>query len=373
MVTKILFDLRYPEIIFSQAALRLNLEPNEWVVFIPTEISQLALENSDELAILDPDYHHPLYDQEGDEEEDNFYLTPLSSDFKNWEDNLNDDYLSDNQNSKEGREDIILLNIHPCSPKEKKMVLDFFEHYETRIKYWIDVHDWDKGLVHYLNRKGAKLFAGSQLSCLQVLNALNYVFPYEWLSAEYALSRIDLRNPLAARYFKALLVTQSAGWNRRQEESYRLRFFQSALVELATGEEDFRITTMEAMFFDMASQMQWAKNNTLDNHPLFLKAKEMKRSVGYLNLDEIDDYTNIKDILHYGSKKFPWLFLLEYTLENRSYLRARSRRLPVKEIMSSYRHMNLNQDDKLRILSGEITSCRYKNRIKRRQKAQGLE
>lgn len=79
-----------------------------------------------------------------------------------------------------------------------------------------------------------------------------------------------------------------------------------------------------------------------DEHPLFKRAKTKGRPVGYLFLDEIEDYIDVDSILDFGVKKFPRLSLVEFSFQGKPRLLAKSSKIPIVEIMENYADLGLN-------------------------------
>jgi hypothetical protein len=312
----ILYNPSNFELIFSVASI-LSEYPNEQCLVIPIKIKELLKENSDV-----PSFNEILVDQEK----------------------------------------ILLLGLHPNNKEENLIVIDFFDHYRNSIYLWIDNHTWPPGILTYLEGENKKIFVSPDFSCLQILDILNYPVLKTWEKGERAMMNIDLRDKLAFRYIQAMLVNKSIGKNYNQQEYYEFSLFMSIIDEILSGKENSVISELQDSFLDMIAKTNQAKKKLSDNHPIFQQAKKRGRPVGCLMLKEIDNYLNISHLLNYGTKKFPWLCVLGFTLEGNRHIYAKSKKVLIKEILSSYENIKLDDNTILQIMNAEIVN--FPKRVK---------
>jgi hypothetical protein len=86
-------------------------------------------------------------------------------------------------------------------------------------------------------------------------------------------------------------------------------------------------------------------------------AGKTDRPIGYIELKDINKSMDMLELLEYGSQKFPWLFIIVYSIENNINLLANSKKLPL-EIMEKYAKQmeGANVNDLIPLLRKEVTS-----------------
>lgn len=324
---RIFYNPNELELIFSVASLLLAKSHEEGIFFMPVATDKLIKSGPDQMNLFDLDF------EDEEDEEDEEFLTEAST----------------------GQEDkIILLNIYPNNKQEKIDIINFYDRYEKQIMLWLSNRPWDEEILNYFGKNNSKIVVNPEKNCGQILKQLGYPVPDFWLKAENAIINIDMRNHLASRYIRAMLVNKTIGVNSARQSDLELSLFVAAVNELITAQENEAITQLSELFLDMIKEANWAKKHFSVENPIFRQAKKMGRPVGYLALDEIDDYFNIEDVLNYGTKKFPWLCVIEFSLNGRSRLALGSQKLPIKQIMEDYSNLNLSTYEVMKLINAEL-------------------
>lgn len=331
---KILYNPENPELIFSIAVSLMKFK-EKFCFIIPQEIGFLADISPPLIKFVDT--MRLLSEEEAEDEADEQEQFMLS-------------ISQENENTK-----FILLGLHPRQKKDSEAIAYFIDKYEDRILLWVDNHEWPHDIWHFATKNSRQIFIDPEVSCLSILNTLDFPVPEDWLRSERAMINIDLRNDLAARYIKAMLVNKSAGKNYNMEDNYSFLMFVSAINEIITAEENPAISSFEGMFIDMISKTDKIKNELTDDHPIFKKAKQVGRPVGCAILEKpIPDYVNIEAVLDYGIQVFPWLCVIGFTFGDKYRLVFKSKKLPIYQIIESYGPIDLNFAGLLKLINNEI-------------------
>ena len=325
---KIFYNPQQPELMFSLAAILLSTDG--YPFSIPRSANQMH--NSGPPLIL-------LKEHFSEEDED-----------PEFEENLmkmqNDD------------EEYIVLGIHPQKKGDEEILIKFLEKYEDNITLWVDNHNWPPGLIKYFDKSPVQTLIDDKYSCLELLEAAGYMIPEFWIKSEKALLKADMRNPLAARYFTAMLVNRAIGKNNNQEEDYENRLFQETVDEITSAQESKLITQLGDIFKDMLKKTKVVKSRLTDNNPIFSRAKAVGRPIGCLLLDRIDYYLNVEAVIDYGAQKFPWLCVLGFYHQGEYRIVFDSKKMPIDTLVKQYKPAKLNIPEMLAVLQEEV--LRYK-------------
>lgn len=250
-----------------------------------------------------------------------------------------------------------LINVGPHHDQDMINILTFLEKHEEKIKLWIDTaNDWLPNELKYVNQYRPVVVYRRDLSGLELLELLKYRSPLYWKRAEAALISLNIEalknNPLALRYLEASVVSRNIGDNL--QDNYQYFSFLASLDELIYNQADPDIDLLIDFFPKMIKGVAKAKNKISSKSIFFRSAKKAGRPVGYLNLGNIPSFINIEDILCYGQKNFPWLFIVRYQLDNKDHLLATSRILDIPHIIKSYSQDTKDHRTLLRLLNAEV-------------------
>ncbi len=258
----------------------------------------------------------------------------------------------------EDEEEYIVVGIHPQEPGDEEILIKFLEKYENNIKLWVDNHEWSPGLAKYFTESTAPTFIDNNCSCLELLARAGYLIPEFWLKSEKALIKADMRNPLAARYFTAMLVNRTIGKNNNQERDYEAQLFLATVDEIISAEKSELISELGEVFQDMIKKTKAIKERLTDKNPIFQRAKAIGRPIGCLLLDRIDYYLNVEAIINYGAQKFPWLCVLGFYYQDRYRIVFHSEKMPISDLISGYKPAEISIPEMLAIMQEEV--LRYK-------------
>ena len=331
----ILFNSEHPAPVFAMAAFIINLEEkydNDIIDFIPIKPRDLLKTFSELVEIIDDDIDK--LESTGEENED--------------------DYLDDEPDN-EDFEPIkyVLFGIYPRTKSEEKAIATFFCENSERIIFWIDWHEWPANLASFINIPG-KIFFNQIKTCLEVLSDEGYIFPQDWSKSEKAILSHNLEDPIAARYWKAFLVSKSVGFNNLANKGADFLLFSSIVEELTNDQENITITNVANGFEPMESEKEEIVSRISGDHPLFKEAKDIGRAVGYLFLEEVPEYFDARDILKRGAEKFPWLCVVRYLINGLEYVHFESEKFPVDDIMRSYEPLPKENENVLKIINAEL-------------------
>lgn len=322
---KIFYNPQQPELIFSVAAAILSTD-NLYPFSIPRIASEMH--NAGPPLIVLKEY------------------------FSEQDDDL--DLEEDIMKLENEEEEYIIIGIYPQSKGDEEILIKFLDKYEDRIKLWVDNHRWPPGLVKYFYDSSALTLIDSNYSYLELLAQIGYLIPDFWLKSEKALVKADMRNPLAARYYPAMLVNRAIGKNNNQERDYENQFFLETVDEIISAEESKLISELTKMFKSMTEKTKLIKNRLTDKNPIFSRAKAIGRPIGCLLLDRIDYYLNVEAIIDYGKQKFPWLCVLGFYHQDRYHLIFHSQKIPIDELIKGYKPAEISIPEMLAIMQEEV-------------------
>lgn len=306
---KIMYNPSSPELIFSVASLLSKLKkefPDDPCYIIPMDPMSL---NEDAAAFME-EVSHEL-------------------------ENMNDQVFFDYEKLV-GKGELYLIGLHPEDAEEEKEIAFFFNNNQEQITLWVDNHHWPDNLLSFLNGRPEKVSIDESSTCLKILSKLGYPNCPEWEETEDAINRFDRRNPLARRYIKAMLVSQSTNRNYYSVGAYSFLTFASIVEEIIAKQENDGITTMQEIFTRMIKETNEIKHLFQSGYPLFKEADEMGRPIGVLLLDEENDYIDVKKILDYGLQKFPWLCIFRVAFAGQYNTYFASEIIPVDKILEDY-------------------------------------
>ncbi|MDI3496399.1 MAG: hypothetical protein PWQ35_420 [Patescibacteria group bacterium] len=255
----------------------------------------------------------------------------------------------------------IILGLRPENKKEEAIVAKFASDFKKQITLWIDDASWKPDFYNYLRLENQNIIASSDSSCLSKLKTRGYPAPTIWLHADEALQKIDLRNQIARRYAQAMIVNQVIVNNYQNNIESEIRIFELAVKEIIDQQENFEISMLADMFIEMVAQTSILKDKFSDTHPIFRKAKKIGRPVGYLYLKNMKCNTDIKSIIKLGLEKFPWLCVVIFKLNDKKYIHAKSKFIPINDLLNSYGELEINANETLKLLSAEVVNYKIKN------------
>ena len=142
----------------------------------------------------------------------------------------------------------------------------------------------------------------------------------------------DLSDPLAARYWKAFLVSKSMGYNNFAKRGADFLLFLEIMNELIDNKESTIISDLENDFEAMELEVEEMVKQISDDHPLFRETKKMGRPVGCLFLEDVSEYFNVREMLKIGSQKYPWLCFISYAFNGQRYAYFESEKLTFRDI-----------------------------------------
>ncbi|MFZ4632107.1 MAG: hypothetical protein ACOYL8_02770 [Patescibacteria group bacterium] len=329
----ILFNAEHPAPVFAMAAFIMNLEEkynNDIIDFIPIKARDLLRTLSDLVEIIDDDIDKL---ESTGEEDDSIEDEPDNEDYEPVK--------------------YALFGIYPKTKADEKAIASFFYDNSERIMLWIDWHEWPENLASYV-KLPENIFFNRIKTCLEVLSDEGYIFPQAWSKSEKAMLSHNLEDPLAARYWKAFLVSKSVGFNNFANKGADFLLFSSIIEELILNKENEIITNIEQSFDLMESEKEELVARISDDNPLFKEAKEIGRSVGYLFLEDVPEYFDARDILKRGTEKFPWLCVVRYLINGLEYVHFESEKFPVDEIMRSHEPLPSENENVLKIIKAEL-------------------
>lgn len=328
----ILFNSNHPELVFAIAAFMANLDKEhseEVCDFIPIKTSDLSKSMSEIKAKLD----------------------------KEIEIVWGESYFDESENNNEAIK-YVLFGIFPANESEDGIIASFFYDNKEQIMLWVDWHLWPKGLLSFIHTSD-RVLINKIKTCLELMMENGYEFPEIWLQAERAMITHDMTNDWAARYLRAFLVARAAGQNYFTENGSDFVIFFTFVSEILDDRENEELSKVEDEFMDMVQETDIMAESFTDDHPIFLEAKKIGRPVGCLLLDEVADYFNTDEILLEGLKKYPWLCVLRYKINDTIYLFFDSEKLNLKDLIETYQKYTKQEEEFFKILSAEV--LRYKD------------
>jgi hypothetical protein len=278
-------------------------------------------------------------------------------------DSENDDFAisSFNLPPDDGQDKLIMLGVHAKNKEEEIILKQFAYDYGEQIMLWVDNNKWNPNLLKFLKQTCSNIIISDKSSCLEKLVNLGYPTYQKWLKADRALENIDLRNDMAKRYIQAMTVNRVIAKNYDNYKDYESRIFMKVVDEILDDEKDYEISSLADLFMDMIVKTTSMRNKFSSKHPIFQKAKKMGRPVGYLNLGKIKSHVDIRDILEFGLRKFPWLCILVCNLNGQKQMYAKSTKIPIRKILSDYKEIDLSHYERLKIMNTELVKYKAKN------------
>ena len=323
-------------LVFSIASILLKYERFERCIVIPCKTEELLLKSPGSLPL------HEIYnkfDYSDDDSED-----------------YNDYFLETGQylNQSENGEKIILVGIHPANKQEELIIKEFVYFNNEKIKFWFDDAKWPKKILKFIRSENNNIFINSELTTFGILMSLEMTNNKNWLQAEKAIRRLDLKNETAKRYVQAMLVNRTTGKNYQLQDDFDFYLFMSIVNEIISKAKNPMITELEESFVLMEKKTMRSKQKLTDQNPIFRKAKRLGRPVGSIMLGKVQSYLDIQQLLEYGLKKYPWLCIVSATITNRKYLFMESKIIPIADIMALYGDSNLDKIETLKLANVEL-------------------
>jgi hypothetical protein len=232
------------------------------------------------------------------------------------------------------KNEFFLLGLGPDNPEEADDLLSFFAEHKDEIVFWVDDHKWPEATVKYINEERKILFTEENPTLSE-----KYIMPAGWQEARRAILNHDLTNRLARRCLTALGTTITVQKKLADEDDMLITFvFVSIMEELLQNEDNPDVTHWEELFYDLALVTEEAEKNISGDSQYFQRAKEMGRPIGYLKLNRVSELLDLEEIVKYGLRKFPWLFVIEYSHRSQeaTHLIGASRRINVQRLLQKY-------------------------------------
>jgi len=326
-MVKIFFNGKRPELIFSLAAFSRRIDGQN-IILVPAD--PLLLTKEEEIQHLTDDIPDLLAV-------------------------LKDDEVND----------IYVLGIGASNKTEEEYLKIFAQRHKDEIALWVDTHHWSEELLAEIGgaKKVVKLHP---VSCLSRVKSLGYNIPPEWQGAENGM-RMYAANPAilpenrqARRYGLILKVSQTTIQNRQRDylkDDAYFSIYKQVVNEIFLAKSDALLDSLEDLGLLMTEEIAQAKERIMADSPYFLGAKKAGRPVGYLPWEEIEEYINLEEILEYGCKKYPWLFIIEYSCQGSWGLYLASENFGIKEFIAAYSQMAISKEEFLHLLNAEIVSC----------------
>ena len=321
-------------LVFSIASILLKYERHERCIVIPCKTKELLLNSPASLPL------HEIYNESEYSDDDS--------------DDYNDYFLEAGQYLDQSEEEIILVGIHPSNEEEELIIKEFVYFNHEKIKFWVDDAKWPEKLLKFVRSENNKIFIYNELTSFEILMNLKISNNKNWLQAEKAIRRLDLKNKTAKRYVRAMLVNRTTGKNYQLQSDFDFYLFMSIVNEIISKSKDPMITELEESFVLMESKTMRSKKKLSDQNPIFRKAKRLGRPVGSIMLGKVQSYLDIHQLLEYGLKKYPWLCIVSATIANRKYLFMESKIIPIAEIMALYGDVNLDKIETLKLANVEL-------------------
>ncbi len=230
---------------------------------------------------------------------------------------------------------IILLNIHPLNKEESEYLINFFEKHQGKIKLWVDVYnDWDPHVLRYLKSdETCKFLFDENKSVLQMLKEYGFKISEELFQLSDELRDGTVKTDLAARYIAALSAACITDNNSSTGIKNYFDAFTSVVNEIFTGERNAYLDELVADFLKANKQMPKIKKLATDNHKFFTAAKNIGRPIGYLELKNINPSLDLSELLEYGGEMFPWLFIINYNIDDGPGVLFTSSKIPIFELL----------------------------------------
>ncbi len=322
----ILVNPDYPELVFAVAAFISNIKQeyySEQCLIMPFEPKGL---NKDLAAVQ--------------EEFDKKLLTVIGNTHFNGRANCSGDKY-------------VLFGIYPKDEADAREIAFFFDKNSDNILGWFDDHIWPDNLLSFLYSQSQLICINPEFSCLQGLKRIREIKD-EWLLAEEAMIQKNINNALAGRYLKSFLMIENLQGPEDNNEVEKFVLFNSIVIELISGQENFGLTAGEREFNEvMGKASLWAENFS-DQHPIFSEAKRRGRSVGCLVLNQVEDYFDAGAVMDKGLEKFPWLCILSYKIGKRNFVAYASKYLPIHDLVKDYEAAKLDFLKLLQKLNEEV-------------------
>jgi hypothetical protein len=255
-----------------------------------------------------------------------------------------------------GNDKIYLVGIGPSNPEEEDIMLDFIARHGSEIAVWIDNHTWSEGAWETARQSCLmKKYTSSGISALLSLDYRDQI-QLDWQMIERTLSStkecVVFSNPVAKKYFLALEVAWVISQNIKN--NYYIETFWSIVKEIADSKSNSEISCLADLGQLMRQEASEAISRISGDCPYFAEAKAMGRPVGYLKLGEVGEYTDITGILDEGLKAFPWLVLLDYSINGKEIFSGDSKEIDIDEILNFYFTTDINKEDVLKAINAEI-------------------
>jgi len=350
----VFIDPSHPAIAIAIAAFIANLEEKfsgEPYEIIPIEVSDLkktvidlkiALNNEIKIALNS--YSEESEDAEGDSDNE--------IEFEDDVDLIRQDNHPDSAH-------YALFGIYPRGEKEEKIIFNFVEKNADRILIWADHHVWPDGLVVYLKSQCSKIAIKNDTDYSNLLTDLNICFPNDWLEVEKAIMEVDFEVSLALRYWGSFLVSKSVGDNLALAKANDCLLFMDMVTEIVSGLCNEDINYMYGFFEPMLSETNRIIESITPRgceNEIFESARACGRPVGYLDLGEVEEYLDFRNIMSYGVQVFPWLFIISFKSRNRNYLKFLSTKMPIISLTEDYVKAGIGDQELLKAINIEVVN-----------------
>jgi hypothetical protein len=251
---------------------------------------------------------------------------------------------------------VFVLNIHPTNKTEEEYLINFMQTHKEKIVMWADSSDcWETGFLHYLQSESAgKIVADKTKSCLEILQANGFEVPNSWLEPEKGLMSCSITDALAARYLTALSSARIIDVNMGTVAEYYCTAFKECANEICYGRQSETLDSLIEEFLSAQRDVEEVKRMIDQESQKLTNGGENGRPIGFIELKDINQTMNLSDILAYGTEKFPWLFVILYSIGDNYQFMAHSHKLPITEVLEKYKDKDIGE--LLSILRKEVTN-----------------
>lgn len=231
----------------------------------------------------------------------------------------------------------ILLGIYPQNKKEADDLFNFFDRYCENVSLWVDWHEWpQKKLAEYFYSQNEQVIIDSNWLALDLIEANYKTATRSWWLGERAMRNRDFNNELAQRYLHSFLFARSVGQYFGLDDWCAQEIIKIGVAELLSNFESPTLSAFAWRHEEMIKNTILASNRISDRNPIFAEAKKMHRPVGNIFLDDVVGIIDLEEIMKIGRKRFPWLFIVQYTVNDHVMIRLSSVKMPIRDLLVNY-------------------------------------
>ncbi len=258
--------------------------------------------------------------------------------------------------SRGGENKFIIFGIYPENKKEEQKIAYFFDKHSDNIVLWLDNHLWPGNLLRFLTSQNPEVKMDNTKTILELyaqVSGIEDELNDEWLEIEEALKHKNINQPLAGRFLKNFRIFEEYLSDSLSARAELFLLSNSIAIELLSGEENLGLTEGENMYDkELRAQYNFSEKFS-DSLPILSEAKKAGRSIGFLWLDKPPAYLNAQEIIDQGLKRFPWLCVLGFKINNTNHIWFGSKVVPL--IRGSARGASVRNVEKfLRVIQLDI-------------------